>query len=354
MKIYLKAYLKKNLGDDLFVKTLLDRYPKHNFYIRSKREYTRVFPKNLKRIKRYILKAFSKLFHDKEIFEKKIQIKTDLTVLIGGSMFMQQNKDILFPIRTIKNDYYILGANFGPYVSEKYLLEAETAFSKMNDICFREKYSYELFSELENVRCAPDILFSIDTTNINIRCERTVIISVIDCSKKSNKEYTEDYEKKIIEFIKFFLEKQYKVILMSFCKDENDEVAIERIKTKCANGIKKKIETYFYNGNMQEALEILAKSEIIVGTRFHANILGLIFNKTIIPIAYSDKTIHVLKDMNFKGKIIQMKEIKNFHIEDLTDDDLTYKMDISFEKKDADRHFEKLDKILMSKKEKNE
>ena len=32
MKIYVDAYLAKNLGDDLFVNILIKRYPNHKFY----------------------------------------------------------------------------------------------------------------------------------------------------------------------------------------------------------------------------------------------------------------------------------------------------------------------------------
>ena len=32
MQIYVNAYLEKNLGDDLFLKILVDRYKNHKFY----------------------------------------------------------------------------------------------------------------------------------------------------------------------------------------------------------------------------------------------------------------------------------------------------------------------------------
>ena len=37
MKIYVNAYLFKNLGDDLFLNILTHRYPQHMFYIISNR-----------------------------------------------------------------------------------------------------------------------------------------------------------------------------------------------------------------------------------------------------------------------------------------------------------------------------
>ena len=35
MKIFINAFLEGNLGDDIFVDLLLDRYPNHNFYTLS-------------------------------------------------------------------------------------------------------------------------------------------------------------------------------------------------------------------------------------------------------------------------------------------------------------------------------
>ena len=69
-------------------------------------------------------------------------------------------------------------------------------------------------------------------------------------------------------------------------------------------------------------------------------------NKTIIPIAYSDKTINVLQDINFKGKYIDIESIDSFDVNELSDKDLSYKLNIDKYKEDANKHFEVLDKVL--------
>ena len=70
---------------------------------------------------------------------------------------------------------------------------------------------------------------------------------------------------------------------MSFCKNEGDEQAIEEIISKCDKETKQHISKYYYKGNIKEALEELANSQIIVGGRFHANILGMLLKKAVIP-----------------------------------------------------------------------
>ena len=183
--------------------------------------------------------------------------------------------------------------------------------------------------------------------NIKMTNSKKVVISVIDCERKAKKEYKENYEKTIIDMVNFFEKNGYEIVLMSYCKKEGDEEAIKSILSKIENEkIKSKIKTYFYSGNTEEALDVMGDCQIVVGSRFHANILGLVLNKTIIPIAYSDKTLNVLRDMNFKGKIYDIRNLDNFENNSLKEEDLTYKLDVNFQKKDAQRHFEKLDKVL--------
>ena len=152
--------------------------------------------------------------------------------------------------------------------------------------------------------------------------------------------------------IDFYIEKGYKICLMSFCREEKDEEAIEEILEKCPKTVKEKIEKYYYNGNLEEALNIIGDSRIIVASRFHANILGILFGKNVITLSYSDKTKHVLSDMGLDSNIIDIKEIKNFNIKQnqkLLQDNFSSEVEIKVIEaiNDAKRQFEKLDKILL-------
>ena len=61
---------------------------------------------------------------------------------------------------------------------------------------------------------------------------------------------------------------------------------------------------------------------------------------------YSDKTKNVLEDMNFKGKILDIRKLDSFNAEEISKENMTYKQDCEFKIKDAQKHFEKLDKVL--------
>lgn len=336
MKVYINAFLYNNLGDDLFVDVLTNRYPNAKFYTISS------FYKN-KNIKVYSNKYINKLL--KNEFLKKFLIikKCDAIVSIGGSMYIEGKSKS--KINEFKGkDYYILGSNFGPYQTQDYYNTNYDFFKNAKDVCFREKYSFDLFKDLPNVRQAPDILFSLNTEEVKNTYRKRVIISVISCKQKIGK-YQEAYENKIIELIKYFKEKDYEVCLMSFCKIEGDEDAIKSIVDKCDVDV----QTYYYRGNRQEALNVLADSQIIVGSRFHANILGLVLGKTIIPLSYSKKTNNVLKDIGYTGKIINISDIDKWDINSLTQEDLELKYEVDKHKKDALKHFEVLDEIMGEK-----
>ena len=76
------------------------------------------------------------------------------------------------------------------------------------------------------------------------------------------------------------------------------------------------------------------------------NVLGLMLNKVVIPIIYNDKTRELIQDIKFKGKYIDIESIDSFDVNELSDKDLSYKLNIDKYKEDANKHFEVLDKVL--------
>jgi len=353
LKVYLKAYLRKNLGDDLFLEIITNRYPNTTFYGWGLGKYDNKQYLNLK-IKsgyRYIIlnKLLEHITKGNKNLDSFYMKKYDKAILLGGSMFIQNN-DYIYPMfhkSVLKGkDYYILGVNFGPYKTESYKESVKEFISQAKDVCFREKSSYELFKEFKNTRYSSDIVYSLNTDNVQIKNEKKVVISVVDCNKKFGKEKTKIYEEKIIELIRYFIKSKYEVVLMSFCKFQGDEIAVKRILKKCSIDEKKYIEKYYYRGNTKEALNVIANSEIVVGTRFHANVIGLLLGKTIIPIAYNNKTINMLNDIGFAGKKAEICNIEKFNPEELTYEQLNYKINVEKQKLKSNEHFKELDKIL--------
>ena len=68
---------------------------------------------------------------------------------------------------------------------------------------------------------------------------------------------------------------------------------------QCAKSERIAVRTLYYWNNIQEVLTELASSNTVIGTRFHAVILGLLAGAEVLPIMYSNKTGYVLDDLGF-------------------------------------------------------
>ncbi len=350
-KVYLKICLNKNLGDDIFLDMFLNRYPNVSIYATSNYKYNINNYSNIhiySGFKYKLINKIGKIFKEYNLVERILKINKDYMVYIGGSIFME-NHNMDYWQKNVKQykspyiPYYILGCNIGPYTDKEYIpLLIDEVFKNAQVVSFRDKASYDLCNFLNNVRYTTDIVFAMELNNEK-KSKKRVIFSIIDWYKKANEKDAKIYEEKIIELTREFYNKGYEIMYMSFCKAEGDEQAIERIESKM-NDIK--VQNYYYNGNIKEALEELQQSEIIVGTRFHANILGILMNKKIIPIAYNNKTVNILKDLNFKGKLYTKENLKNMNIDEIILDNQIVEADLQEEKHKANKHFEELDKIL--------
>lgn len=350
------AYAKKNLGDDLFIQILANRYKHTMFYLGTRTKYEKKSFKaaNLKLINPAVVKTLNNLSFKSKIHKLNtnniLSRFCHVTVLIGGSMFIQNSDldtykhQISERFSHLRNKYYIIGSNFGPYKDKEYHQLHSEVFENAEDVSFREEHSYKLFEGLKNIRYASDIVFSMDTNDIKVANKKQVVISVIDLSCRNElSEFKEMYENKIKEMCEHFISSGYEVTLMSFCNFEGDKKAIESILGLLDKKTSSKVEVYLYDGDIQGALNVIAGCEVVIATRFHAMILGLLFNKKVLPIIYSNKTLNVLNDIEFKGEYVRIEEMDKF---DIAKVDLEYKLDISKQIEDSHRHFENLDKYL--------
>jgi len=361
-KVFLRYYSVNNLGDDLLASIVVSRYS-NNFYsdiqifgkyIRQLRNLYAVntFRSNL--IKKIEIKVLRKPLN----WAKRLSRNTDLMVYVGGSIFMENVslkawlKEKKF-YQNIQIPFYILGANFGPYEHKEFITIVDDILGYAKDICFRDHSSYKLFEKNKKVREACDVAFALDTTRFKVTNNKMAIISVIDCSNRLDKKSSKLYYELMSKICIKLMEDQYAVKLMSFCEYEGDEIAIQRILSLIPEKYSKKISTYYYKGDLEEALNLIACSEIIIGTRFHATVLGLVFRKKVLPIIYSDKTKDILDDMKFQGHSIDIRKLDTFNIDELDLKDLRI-FNVDKQVKLAEKQFQELDKVLALRKNSDE
>lgn len=361
-KVFLYAYDRINLGDDLFIHEITKRYPHVKFYMMSDKKNKNTFKK---------LKNLTVL--DKEsLFTKSLQLIRpsfvskyigwrekicNAVVYIGGSIFIEYDnwEQILtwWDYEAKKYPFYVLGANFGPYKTEAYRDKLAEILSNMKDVCFRDQYSFNMFSDVFVVRSAPDILFSYPMP-ANSTIQKQIFISVIDCcSRRTGLDCLVQFEEQYLEFLRCllnnYLQDGYTLVFASFCSSEGDEVAIDNVMSVMdITEENPQVKILRYDGTNAEILvRGILESELIVASRFHASILGFVANKPVLPVVYSDKTIHVLEDVGFGGICVDIRNLQEVDVAYLQGNLEQQKLqNVNVLKERAQMHFAKLDEAL--------
>lgn len=315
-KIFILAYARQNFGDDIFIKMLLERFTNVNFFIKvPKYEFVKSLDEEYENLNVLIGEDT-----DTEL-NKQNEKEYDGYVYIGGSIFMEGGKvynlsnDFLNFVTRCKNaniPFFYISSNYGPYQTKEYFELSKKEFKTCTDICFRDKYSYNLFKEISNVRYAPDYIFNLKVDN-NKKIKNSVGISVIS----RQNEFNEKYYPFLIRNIQNLLSEGKEIYLFSFCKHEGDEETIEYI-TKYFNN-SQLIHSVKYNGNIDEFLSNYSSVENMITLRFHALILSLLFQQNIVVTSYSKKIDNILEDLDLNLKLINLNEYNGTEKIELSD-----------------------------------
>ena len=319
-KVFLYAYDRQNLGDDLFVHTITKRYPDVQFYIWSDRKNRETFAclPNLKVIDRdsrlvHVLQKLRASFVPK--YRSWLEKRCDAVVYIGGSIFLEYPTWAQicswWEYEAANYPFYVLGANFGPYHTEEYREKMAQIFRSCRDVCFRDRYSRELFRDVATVRLAPDILFSYPVPECAVK-ENQIFVSVINCAGRDESHdlsrHDERYVANMAAMLRRLLEAGQELVLASFCAEEGDEEGIRKILAAMGCEQDPRVRVLHYDGtNTDELTAAISESGGVIATRFHAAILAIAANRPVLPIVYSDKTKHVLEDLGFTGTVYDLR-----------------------------------------------
>jgi len=356
-KVLVRFYNKNNLGDDLFVHILTSRYLNQFSTVLQLKNTGIESISNMRIFKLRIVDSlfyrFERIFRIKNILITLLSNRNDILIYIGGSIFIEDNQMQEWKrekgfYRRLKIPYYIIGSNIGPYKSDLFIPIVKCILTGAKDVCLRDQSSYKLVEDLPNVRVSTDIAFALNTKPYNIVKDKIAIFSLIDGTKKFDSITTSEYEGSVRTLTVQLLKKGYRVIYMSFCEYEGDEIANKRIRAELPVEMYSMVEEFKYRGNLDDALSLLAASEIIVASRFHATILGMVFGKKVLPLAYSNKTTDILADMGFPGTVVDIRKINQF-------DPIAFdfnkipKIDITEQRILAETQFQELDKVLVKR-----
>lgn len=357
--ILLHGIFSENLGDDLFFRIILKRCPESRFIMYAPQIYRDILKdfsnciilcdsdKAIKRILKY-----SRLLHlPKSLFlYVYIFIKYNISIFLiaGGSIFIEGNSHVPKLVSNIrklclifpKTKICILGSNFGPSSSNAFKVQVDKCISKVNDICFRDIPSYELFQEHANVRWANDIVMH-DLPLCIPQKTRSICVNIRSVNKwPSLKPNKTKYLNKTKDIIEYYQKLGYEIKLLSFCGSYGDNDITDELYSMLGN--KQSVERLYYKGNLDECILAISSAEYILATRFHSIVLGLIYGAKTIPVSYSIKAENMLKTLGHWKKIYSYNEYCNAKVEDIIANMIVdFKVDQS-----NNRQFDYLDSIL--------
>ena len=350
-KICLSAYCCMNFGDDLFVKTLVRRYPDTIFFMNIdnksraafRNEINIVYPSQIERL---CVKVLCKLRIIKKIDAEIYHVRrADGYVKIGGSIFIETAVVAKKYVEQYNENSFFIGPNFGPFQSRAYVERVRLRLANVKDCCFRDSYSYKLFQDLSNVRYAPDVLFSLSTGLDRVEGRYLGISVILLDNREGLSQISDEYYATISDACNECRHMNIPVRLFAFCKREGDADAMKKILSYTDHP--EEIDTCVYEGDTEIFMAQLNECRWLLATRLHSMILGLVLGKKVLPIVYSLKQTHILEDMNYCGHLWDIHSHQKYDSVKLLEDCLgNIDMDIAKYAQDSERQFEALDEFL--------
>ena len=325
--IMLYGFYDANLGDDLFFEKLIRRYPDTMFLVYVTPNYRSFFEKfdNVKffdvteaRVQK--INRIGQKFKIRDLFERLLLARSSATVHIGGSIYQQIGEwELDFKLRECRKrpfkPFYSITCNFGAYKTEEYRKMWGRKFVKFKDICFRDRYSYNLFSDIKNVRYAPDLMFSYEKRGIE-QIDGSVAISIINpiaAFRDFPQEFCLAYQDSLVATVNDLIKDNRKVAILGFCPFEGDADYINHLLSLLSHEARQKTEVINYTFDAKDAvLNAMESAEYIIGTRLHSVILGLRMGKKVLPIVYNPKTQNILDDIEYNGLTVTAEDIGSY------------------------------------------
>lgn len=355
-RIFVLGYPNNNLGDDLFFKILLERYPKTEFIFNHASE-SKILSSydNAKKIN---LSGMRKL---------KYLAKVNAYLLIGGSMF----QEVLSPKKWIKGTIHLLielimlrmlkkkitfiGFNFGPYKTRLFLTMNKIVFKFVDYLSVRDKETFDLLKKNKKVHFAPDIVFGLNDIKLTDKDkDKSIAVSVMDFGPNVN--FQQEYEDFLVKVLNS-LNNNIKINLFGFqySNEIDDFTVAQRVRGRLN---KNNISIIQYTGsNMSGFLKMYYKNEFAISSRFHSLVLSLKAGQKIISIDYNIKVENLKKTFDLKNTFISPADFDNLKaLNEVINEintwavnkpkKMTFYMNMEHVKKESEKHFWLLDQFF--------
>ncbi len=367
-EVVLFACIEKNIGDDLFIYTICKRYPDITFIISHAAKYGSIAQLGNVKFSRLLqFWLFFDVIEERNLLRKLVRRimlfilqvfmgKHQIGVMIVGNAFKNYNYhgaeqiQWLAERQRLVTKFYLISTNFGPYNDARWVDDCAEVFQRLEDVCFRDQSSFSLFSNLPNVRIAPDAIFTFGNHVADFRDdkEKNIIISLIDCNYPGRASWlhkcTKPYENSMVSVINEAIINGYTITLLN-ANAAQDYEASKRVRDACNNP--NKIQIINYEGHLDVVFELYQHASFIIATRLHAIILALLYGIPVLPIVYDSKVKGVLDSCCFSEPAVSIEESECISFDFIKNLFKKYSFELPVEIINrANDQFAELDKVL--------
>ncbi len=307
MRIFVKAFLDKNLGDDLMLFELFDAFPNDCFTLSCNNEYAADYRR-----------LFANQNHVTVTRTELWQIHTfgkgyfDVILQIGGSILQgSRNIGCYYRWRNIRavcaqkkygTHYYITGCNVGPFINRLTQLFVRLEIMSCNGISVRDQASYRFIKKglTRNIPVvwADDLLMGYVRRYAIHAHKSEAALGVSVMLPRGMEAQRKAIIRAYANICNGYIAKTDQPIKL-LCYDsgiQNDRSIAEAVIKKCFAPDHISIVSY-ENGNYSTVIAETISCEAVIATRFHSMILALSAKIPVYPIIYSNKMQNVLNDM---------------------------------------------------------
>ncbi|ANZ95526.1 hypothetical protein BFC19_09065 [Brochothrix thermosphacta] len=332
MKIAILAYFDSNFGDDKMVSLLMKQV--------TRNEKNEVVFVNLKGSFDVIDSQFIASQYDIADFITYNEMMSKLDdfsqiIKVGGSLYAyagitKRPKGYLLYLRKRKDikkiarahlDYHILGCSLGAVQNDlaKKLTRADILAAKSFSV--RDDFSYKRAKKITNnaqhIMNFPDILFSEKTIKKAVK-EKAETIGITVYKTSGAKHENQLFIDRTVAFIDEYLKDDNTKKVKLYCFDaheENDMFIALLIKNKVRQTNKVIIVPYL--GDINSFESELKNIDGLIGIRFHAAVLAMKYQIPLLPVAYANKTINLIKDKDEKMTVLTLEEYISKPLEEI-------------------------------------
>lgn len=334
-----------NYGDQLIVEQLAQRLSKYGelvtySYSMQRDLEPRVFespPKN-EGLKSKIKSFYSKFIRKKKFFDwlhgiimvenqkRKLNNSnfsedlrsTDLLVIGGGNTIFdltpcsksaKKFEVIIDLAKKNKKKIYFMDVGIGPFITDEQLGNAKDVLRKSDYITVRDKASYALLSDVDNVQLGIDPVFFYETEIAKTQEKSRVIgMSIIDLRLNKSTEdsffrYLTMSKSLILEILK--QNPDYKIVLYN--SEYRDYIAITELLKILPN--QQNIVARFI-GSKSELVQLTKTFDLLIGTRMHSMILAVSQDIPIIGLSWQPKVTEVFNILEDSNSVFNIDEIE--------------------------------------------